>query len=506
LPSAAPEDASAEGPARVAAIPLTGGASDLALVVEWRSDGAAVRPRGLQNLAVYASVAGASLARARAAAVLGEVAAREAAMLGAVRDGVVAIDRDGVARAANQAAASALGVRRDDLLGYRLGDVPGLAPLARALSCAGGGRERVVALPRGNVLVRCEPFEGGTVAILRQAAAAGVAAPTAGSAARFTFDHLIGEAPAFVRVREDARRAADTELPILVWGESGTGKELLAQAIHNASSRASFPFVGINVTAIPRDLLESELFGYEGGAFTGARSSGRPGKFELAGRGTVLLDEIADMPMEMQSKLLRVLQERVVQRLGATRDVPVRARIIATSQRDLREEVKHGRFRLDLFHRLRVVELRLPPLRARPGDVRLLVERQLRAHAARGRRGEVAIAPNVLAALEAHAWPGNVRELTNLIEGELGLLAPGERALAELPRAWQSVPTRGESSPAGDERGHPREVVPLAEIERRACRDALAYFDGNVARAARALGVAKATFYTKMRLYGLRGR
>jgi transcriptional regulator with PAS, ATPase and Fis domain len=318
-----------------------------------------------------------------------------------------------------------------------------------------------------------------------------------GTATRYTFDHLVGADPAFTGVLEEARRAAGSEVPILICGESGTGKEMLAQAIHAASARASLPFLGVNVTAIPRELLESELFGYEGGTFTGARSSGRAGKFEVAGRGTLLLDEIGDMPLEMQSKLLRVLQERAVQRLGGSRDIPVRARIVATTHRHLAEEVAAGRFRLDLYHRLRVLQLRLPPLRERKGDVPLLVERQLRNHSERMHRRHT-IAPHVMAALEAHDWPGNVRELQNVIEGELSLLPPGETTLTRIPPVLLQPRVRPRpTTPA------PSEILPLDTVERQACEGALAAYEGNVARAARALGLAKGTLYSKMKRYGI---
>jgi transcriptional regulator with PAS, ATPase and Fis domain len=252
----------------------------------------------------------------------------------------------------------------------------------------------------------------------------------------------------------------------------------------------------VSLGAIPRELLESELFGYEGGTFTGARNNGRAGKFELAGRGTLLLDEIGDMPLEMQSKLLRVLQERMVQRLGSARDIPVRARIIATTHCDLAEAVKQGKFRLDLYHRLRVLQLRLPPLKDRRQDIAAIVRDQLRRHHERSQR-RVDVAPHVMEALQAYDWPGNVRELQNVVEGELSLLAPGADVLARIPPVLQS-PVRPRAAVSA-----PREVLPLEEVERRACEEALAYYDGNVARAAKALGVAKGTLYSKMKRWGI---
>jgi sigma-54 dependent transcriptional regulator, acetoin dehydrogenase operon transcriptional activator AcoR len=447
-----------------AIIPLAHGTEALALVLERPSASPCFGQPEIEHLTVFASVAGSTLARARARDALSEAAARDAATLSAIRDGIIAVDHDGIVREVNQAAATVLGVRREDVVGRRLRDVPGLSGLAPAL--AGSSTEQTIAHR------------------------------VVGSVARYTFDNLVGAAPAFRRVIEEAKRVAASDLPVLISGESGTGKELVAQAIHNASGRAAAPFLGINVTAIPRELLESELFGYEGGTFTGARSSGRAGKFELAGRGTLLLDEIGDMPVEMQGKLLRVVQERIVQRLGSARDIQVRARIVATTNRDLSEAVELGRFRLDLFHRLRVLELRLPPLSERSEDVPLLVAHHLRMHTQRtGRR--VRIAPHVLAALQAYDWPGNVRELLNVLDGELSVLPPGANQLTRVPAALL------QNRPARSTRPAAPEILPLEEMERRACEHSLAAFHGNVARAARALGVAKVTLYRRMKRYGI---
>jgi len=323
------------------------------------------------------------------------------------------------------------------------------------------------------------------------------------SSARFTFDDLIGNAPAFLEAQEIARRASQSDVPILITGESGTGKEMFAQAIHNSTPDTAPSFVGINVAAIPRDLLESELFGYEGGAFTGARMSGHAGKFEVAGRGTLLLDEIGDMPMEMQARLLRVLQERVVQRLGSTRNIPLHARVIATSHRDLKEAVAAGTFRLDLFHRLRGVHLRLPPLRQRRGDVPLLVEHYLRKYADRLRRTPIDVAPAVMADLEAYEWPGNVRELANLIEGEASLLPPDQNVIVRVPASIEPARRRAACRTNWAQTSSPGEILPLEEVERRAYEQALLRYEGNVASAAGALGVSKGTLYNKIKRYQL---
>src|SRR5712664_227708 len=488
----------------LAVFPLAHGAREPLLAVERKLAGECLNESEVEHLAVYASVAGAAFARAGAAAALRETVAREAATLRAVRDGVIALDGSGTVRALNQCAAAALGVKREEIVGRVLREVPGLAPFAFALAGAPGLVRGPIPVPRGRVAVRSQVHEGGIVATVRDLASE----PAAGgqrraNAMRYTFRDFVGKDPALMQVLEDARRAGQLDLPILISGESGTGKELLAQAIHGASPRASAPFVGINVMAIPRELLESELFGYEGGAFTGARSSGHAGKFEVAARGTLLLDEIGDMPMEMQARLLRVLQERVMQRLGSTQNIPLHARVIATSHRDLEEAVAAGTFRLDLFHRLRVVHLRLPPLRQRRGDVPLLVEHYLRKYADRTRRTPIDVSPAVMADLKAYEWPGNVRELANLIEGEASVLPPDQNLILRVSASIGPVRRRAGCRSTWAQTSSPGEILPLEEVERRAYEQALLRYAGNVARAAGALGVSKGTLYNKIKRYQL---
>src|SRR4051812_47634222 len=479
----------------LAVLPLGTPDSGLALIVERPTP---FRERELEELSVFASFAALSLVHAASRTALREADARDAATLSAIGDGIVATDRTGIVRALNQAAATAMGVVREEAVGRKLRELPGLSALASALTGAPSGVE-VVPLPRGEMVVRRHGYEGGMVAILRDLATEHTISKRAvGSSARFTFERLVGDDPAFAEVLETARRAAPSNLPILITGESGTGKELLAQAIHNASGRASAPFLGVNVTAIPRELVESELFGYEGGTFTGARSGGMAGKFELAGRGTLLLDELGDMPLEIQGKLLRVLQERVVQRLGSVADVQVKARVIATTHRDLEQAVASGHFRLDLYHRLRVGHLRIPPLRERRGDILLVAENQLRMQAENAKRSPIRLSPEVAEALEQYDWPGNVRELCNVIESEASLLHPDEDVISRIPRVLLQTSSRATSRPAASEG-----ILSLEELEKRACSEALAHFAGNVARAAEALGLAKTTLYAKMKRYGL---
>jgi transcriptional regulator with PAS, ATPase and Fis domain len=327
-----------------------------------------------------------------------------------------------------------------------------------------------------------------------------VAQRIVGSPARYSFGDLVGQAPPLRRRLQLAEAAARSDSSVLITGESGTGKEVLAQAIHNASPRASGPFVGINCSAIPRELLESELFGYEGGAFTGAKRGGHPGKFELAEGGTILLDEIGDMPIEMQAKLLRVLQEKRVHRIGGTREVELHARIIATTNRDLDEESEKGRFRRDLLFRLKVIHIQLPSLRERASDVPLLVSHYLGLFAARLGKNVRALAPEVMEAFMRYHWPGNIRELENVLEAEVNLASAEQTVLDQVP---EGIRPRG--GVVGDEatalvHGAPRT---LEQSERELLVQALAAHAGSIPEVARQLGISRGTVYNKIRRFAL---
>ena len=231
---------------------------------------------------------------------------------------------------------------------------------------------------------------------------------------------FVGSSANFRALLANARRVAQTEADVLVEAESGTGKELLARMIHNFSPRANKPFVAVNCSAFPESLLESELFGHVRGAFTGATAA-KSGKFQLADGGTLLLDEIGEMPLSLQPKLLRVLQEREVDRLGDTHPVSINVRVIATTNRSLTELIDRGQFRSDLYYRLNVVPLTIPPLRERRSDIPELAEYFLRKHEPKGQRGRFAISPELMSRLCTHDWPGNIRELENVIRRGLAL-------------------------------------------------------------------------------------
>jgi propionate catabolism operon transcriptional regulator len=317
--------------------------------------------------------------------------------------------------------------------------------------------------------------------------------------ARYELASLGGDSPAIRRVRALAERYARTEATVLVTGESGTGKELVAQGIHRASRRRAQPFVAVNCAAFPEALLEAELFGHEEGAFTGARRGGRAGLIEAAHLGTLFLDEVGDVPLPLQSRLLRVLQERQVLRLGSNEPTPVDVRVIAATHRDLRAEVARGAFREDLYYRLAILPLHIPPLRERPGDVAAiaseLLKRALVRHGAAGAFGRArALA---LPRLEGHAWPGNVRELENVVERIAVLFAdasagePDDEALrVVMPEVVEGA--RGAGGPAQDLR------AARAAGERAAVEEAVRASGGNLAEAARRLGVGRSTLYRKL--------
>jgi len=306
-------------------------------------------------------------------------------------------------------------------------------------------------------------------------------------------ESLVGRSPVWQQALERARQAAAADADVLIEAESGTGKELVARLIHRLSNRREGPFVAVNCAAFPEALLESELFGHAKGAFTGAIDA-RPGKFETASGGTLLLDEVGEMPLALQPKLLRALQEREFDRLGSNQTVRVDIRVIATTNRPLEASIAEGRFRADLYYRLNVIPLALPPLRDRVGDIPELAQYFTQLYGEPGR--QTGLSPVLLARLEQHSWPGNVRELANFVRravalsrgGEIGVEAfdHGKALAAALPRLpeWK----------AG---------LSLVEMERRLFAMTLEATNGNRARAAELLGVSLRTVRNKVREYGL---
>lgn len=317
--------------------------------------------------------------------------------------------------------------------------------------------------------------------------------------ATYSFDHIITQNKRMEHLKELAKRAAESNSTVLIQGESGTGKEYFAHAIHKASLRRYGSFVRINCAAIPRELLEAELFGYEEGAFTGARKEGKLGKLEIANGGTVLLDEIGSMPLEMQAKLLRVLEEREFERIGGTERISLDIRVIASTNEELEEAIAKGKFRQDLYYRLNVIRLNIPPLRERLDDVPLLARYMVKDLA-----NKLGIAPKEIAyetmdILQNYDWPGNVRELRNVIESALNL-AKGSMIYPENLPEYMIKKAKGKTE-TPQESTLLKDIVAEAEI--KAIREALITTNGNRTEAAKKLGIHRTALYKKIAAYGL---
>ncbi|RMH38164.1 MAG: sigma-54-dependent Fis family transcriptional regulator [Deltaproteobacteria bacterium] len=312
------------------------------------------------------------------------------------------------------------------------------------------------------------------------------------------FEAMAGTSPQMQTLFELVERAAATRASVLITGESGTGKELVARALHNRSPRRDQPFVAINCSAVPETLLESELFGHVRGAFTDAKES-RAGLFVRANGGTLFLDEIGDMPLVTQPKLLRVLQERSVRPVGGDVEVPVDVRVVAATNRDLEAEVGRRAFREDLYYRLNVIHIHVPPLRERASDILLLAERFVRNAAAELGKEVTGISRAAAARLLAYPWPGNVRELQNCLERAVALTRYDEVRVEDLPPKVALPAAEMPPEPAAPT----RELVPLDEVERRYIAHVLAAVGGNKKAAARVLGLDRKTLYRKIERYGL---
>ncbi len=317
------------------------------------------------------------------------------------------------------------------------------------------------------------------------------------SSEQFKNHEFIGSSANFRQLLSNARRVAQTDADVLVEAESGTGKELLARMIHRFSPRANKPFVAVNCSAFPESLLESELFGHVRGAFTGATAS-KAGKFLLADGGTLLLDEIGEMPLNLQPKLLRVLQEREIDRLGDTHPVPINVRVIATTNRSLTDLIDKGQFRSDLYYRLNVVPLTIPPLCERRSDIPELAEYFLRKYEPKTQRGQFFISPELSAQLCSYDWPGNVRELENAIRRSLALARGTTLGATAIDSAWgPKSPTRTAAPQPGQS---------LQAVERKLLEETLYATGGNRTRTAEMMGVSLRTIRNKIREYGLAAR
>ncbi|RZI43127.1 AAA family ATPase [Herbaspirillum sp. HC18] len=323
---------------------------------------------------------------------------------------------------------------------------------------------------------------------------------------KYSISSFIGVSPVSLELKHRARRAAQLDTTVLLLGETGSGKELLAHGIHAASGRAEKPFVGINIAAVPESLLEAEFFGVAPGAYTGADRKGRDGKFKIADGGTLFLDEVGDMPLQVQAKLLRVLQEQEIEPLGSNTIVKVDVRVIAATSHDLRQLVADGKFRSDLYYRLNVLPITLPPLRERLGDLDALCEHLLEQIATRTGMPQRELAPSARAVLASYSWPGNVRELRNALE-QAGMLTDSISLTAEDFASILPVEAAASPAAAADGNSAGTGIRPLAEavadLEKNLIESALESTGGNKAQAARMLGISRATLYQKITDFNL---
>lgn len=313
---------------------------------------------------------------------------------------------------------------------------------------------------------------------------------------KYSIDNIVGESIEIRTLKSDIRRAAETDLPVLIYGETGTGKELVAHSIHALSKRGNKNFIKINAANLPESIAESELFGYEPGTFTGARKEGKLGKFQLADKGTLFIDEINQMPSLIQPKLLRALQENEIEKLGGEESIPVDTRIIVTSNQDMREMVKSGAFREDLFYRLHVIPIIVPPLRKRSSDIRNLALHFINDYGRISGRPIREIDERIFDRLKEYSWPGNVRELQNVIERGIAFSQNGCLRLADIDGLISSSVSLDEF-----------ETNPIENAKKKAERDiivqAIERCNGSKAKAAKLLGISRPLLYQKMKRLGL---
>lgn len=421
-----------------------------------------------------------------------------------ISDGVIAVDNHNKIIRLNRTGAEMLGLDMKSVVDKRLDRiVEAEDSLIQALNTRNyfTGKETTFICPAGHRGYMCsvDPVQdaagdvlGAIITMTQKREMINIAKKIGGNYAKYEFNDIKGTNPALLKQIELSKVAARTSSRILIIGESGTGKELFAQAIHNYSNRRNEPFVAVSCAAIPRDLIESELFGYRGGAFTGARREGQVGKFELAHKGTLFLDEVDGLPLDLQAKLLRVLQQNELMRLGDSRTIAVDVRVIAASNTDLLTEVENASFREDFYYRLNVVEIVIPPLRQRKEDLSLLLDHIMGRHFMDTGATKPRVSDEVLAVMRRYRWPGNIRELENCIERAL-LLSQGKIIRREhLPdRLWKK------------RKASFQETITLREGLKEIIEDTLNRCEGNVSLTARELKVARSTLYRKMREFGI---
>lgn len=430
------------------------------------------------------------------------------AVLNSVNDGIIATNAEGMVTAINRVAAKIYKILPDEIIGKSIKEIVEFDERLKSFYDAEAsyshesfilktqsGETECIATAKP--IIRERGIESGAVfTFCKQDKYYSIGDSRIGTKVKYTFANIIGKSEAIRRTMEQAKQVACSPSNILIVGESGTGKELMAQAIHVASDYRNGPFVSINCGAIAKELIQSELFGYAGGAFTGANRGGAQGKFEMANGGTLFLDEIGEMPFEMQVNLLRVLEDRAIVPVGGKKAIDVDVRIIAATNKSLYQEVSKGAFREDLYYRLNVISISLPPLRARKDDIQLLVDHYMESSSRKLGKVINKVNPSVIAFLENHDWPGNIRELVNAVEYAVNFVQGDELKVEHLPGYLKE-------NVAGSQPVARQELVSLRQAEQMAIENALRYYEGNISRTAKALGIGRNTLYDKIKKYDI---
>lgn len=441
-----------------------------------------------------------------------EMAGRLRAVLESIHEGILAVDENGIITHCNNQAESLIHLPKERILGRHVSSVLPGTPMIEALKNQKGyvEREEIYQSNQGllHFFVTARPIISGgkttgVVASIRDIAdVRRLVYDMTSHDQPCTFDDILGRSDAIMEVKSRAKKVARGNATILLLGESGTGKEFFARAIHYSSPRAGGPFITVNCGAIPDTLLESELFGYEGGAFTGARKEGKAGKFELADGGTIFLDEIGDLPLHLQVKLLHVLQRKQVERVGGNKILPVDVRVIAATNKDLERMMQEGEFRTDLYFRLNVIPIFIPPLRERREDIDVLVSHFIARHSALVGKEIRGVSPTVREVFYCYDWPGNVRELENVIEYAVNLESESIITIDSIPPRLRNVKV---DLPVGEDVHRPlKSLVRMTEAQ--VLREYLDRYGLTVEgklHVARALGISQATLYRKLRMLGL---
>ncbi|ACB85871.1 putative sigma54 specific transcriptional regulator [Natranaerobius thermophilus JW/NM-WN-LF] len=436
--------------------------------------------------------------------------AQVSAIVNSVYEGILAVDDYNEVIACNDAVRDLLDIR-GDIIGQNVENVVPELPFEGVITTGTSklGHEQYFSKVGIHCLVNMKPIKMnnkvvGAVATVRDTKEIEkLAFRVSGNTAGFSFNAIISKNNNIKELKEKAKKVSQTDSTVLIRGESGTGKELYARAIHSASPRWKGPFVPVHCGAIPETLLESELFGYESGAFTGAKKGGKIGKFELAEGGTIFLDEIGDMPIHLQTKLLRVMQDGTFERIGSPETIKIDVRVLAATHQPLEEFIEKNKFRRDLFYRLNVVPLFIPALRERREDISLLLNHFLNKYANKLKREQPALSRELMSFLEQYSWPGNVRELENVAEYFININEKGYLDLGDLPKNMKDklLETQDYQKNVGDD-----EILPLEELEKRSFEKAVKIYgiseQGKQLMAGK-LGVSRATVYRKLKKYGL---